>query len=214
MLRKLLFASLFTSLILFNQTANSEVDPNSLVKVNSDSKDKCVTYYNYNGEMYCSTTQQASTPVDPAVKDYEKLKIVFDARPWRAGWGEKNDTIQTVEYVTGDDTVENWKELITSQYLPGMQEKATPMDWANNAIAQLQNMGFNPIVKFIKKDPDQVIFEWRLEEPESQQQDEIQMITKDDTGLYVLHYVIKKPDMGDEARNKWIKNLENSEIAE
>lgn len=212
MMRKYLFLSLAGSL-LFSQISHAALDPDSLIKVNSDTKEKCVEYYNYDGEMYCSTTPQSSKPADPVVKDYEKLKITFDDRPWKIGWGEKNDIIQTVEYVTGDDTVDNWHELITSQFLPGAQNKVTPKEWALNAIQQIKDMGFNPVVKFIKDTPDQVIYEWRIVEPAAHQQDELQMITKDDNGLYVLHYVVKKPDMGEEERSKWIKNLENSVIA-
>lgn len=200
-------------LLLYYQSAIAAVDPSTLVKVSPDNNVKCVEYYNYNGDMYCSTKAQDATPVNPAIKDYEKLKIVFDERPWRIGWGEKNDVVQTVEYVTGDETVENWNELITSSFLPGMQKKASPLDWANNEIEQLKAEGFTPITKIIKQTPNQVIFEFRIVEPKNQQQDELQMITSDDTGLYILHYVIKKPDMGEEARAKWIKILENASIA-
>ncbi len=203
---------LFIALTLSFQIVNAAVDPNTLVKVSPENTKKCVEYYNFQGDMYCSTTPQGPSTVDPAVKKYEKLKITFDHRPWKIGWGEKNETIQTVEYVTGDESVENWSELITSSYMPGMQKKVTPIEWAENMIDQLKNTGFKMDIHYIKKSPSQVIFEFRVLEPENQQQDELQMITGDDTGIYVLHYVIKKTDMGDEAREKWIKNLENSTI--
>ena len=54
-------------------------DLSSLVKVSPSTNAKCVDYYSYKGELYCSTTpQQNPEPIDPHLNQYERLNIVFD----------------------------------------------------------------------------------------------------------------------------------------
>lgn len=43
--------------------------------------------------------------------------------------------------------------------------------------------------------PDQILFEFRIKEPLNLQQDELQIVTKKKNGFYIVHYVIKTPDM-------------------
>ena len=70
----------------------------------------------------------------------------------------------------------------------------------------------NPEIKVIAEIPDYVIFEFRVLAPKNVEQDELQKITKGKDGFYILHYVIKKPDIGKEERQKWIENFKNSSI--
>lgn len=198
------------ALICFSLPAAAEVDPAKLVKVTAGNNAKCVEYYTFKGEMYCSTTAQHSTPIDSHIKDSETQIIQFDDRPWQATWGKKTPNITTIEYVPAGDDINAWHELITSQYLPGLQAKATPEQYADFEIQNLKDAGFYPIVTFLEKTPDRELFEFRIEYPENQKQDELQLITKGQKGLYILHYVIKDADMGQTNRDKWVTNLKNS----
>lgn len=188
------------------------VNPKDLVKVNSDNKQSCVEYYTYQGESYCSTKAQAPQAIDPEIYSYETQKIVFDQRPWQAVWGKKENNGITVEYVPLGDDINNWHELVTSQTFFGLQDKATPKEIADSMIKNIENAGFKPKVTFIKETPDTVLFEFSIDSPASQIQNEIQKITKGKDAIYVLHYVIKKKDMGSAARTLWIKNLTDSTI--
>lgn len=191
----------------------STLNPANLVKVSPSNDAKCVEYYTYQGELYCSTTAQNSQPIDPHIKQYEKLTIVFDDRPWQLGWGKKEtDSTTTLEYVPMGENIDHWNELITSQFFPGLQEKVSPRQFADMFAQQLKEGGYKPIVTILEDTPDQVIVEFRIEQPKNQAQDELQMITVDNKGLYLLHYVIKKADMGQENRKKWFNNLKNSVI--
>lgn len=187
-------------------------DPDSLVKVNSGNHVNCIEYYTYKGELYCSPTAQNSQHVNPNIKEYEKLNIAFDERAWQLAWGKSTGSITTVEYVPGGDSIEHWKELITSQYFPNLQNKASPKEFADLIVQDLKDSGFKPIVQFLQESPEQVIFEFQIKSPKNQIQDEIQMITKDNKGLYVLHYVVKKTDMGAETRAKWSRNLMDTKV--
>jgi hypothetical protein len=193
-------------------TQAATIDPTKLIKVTSDNNAKCVEYYSRQNELFCSTTALQSQSIDPKLLQHEKLNIMFDDRYWQAAWGKNEPNITTIEYVPNGESINNWNELITSQFFPGLQEKVTPKQFAERILENLKSSGYNPIVTFHEDTSNQVIFEFRIDKPANQIQDELQMVTKDKNGLYVLHYVIKKSDMGKTDREKWVKNLKNSTI--
>jgi len=209
---KFLYKLLLLSAIMSPVMADNAITENDLVKVTSGANVKCVTYYIYKKALYCNPKVSKAEPVDPHLKDEEKLNIVFDDRPWQIAWGNKDKDSTTIEYVPLGDDINNWNELITSQFFPGLQDKVTPRDFADRFVQKLKDDGYTPVVTFLKNSPDQVVYEYRIDKPENQIQDEMQMITVDNKGMYILHYVIKKFDMGQSNREKWLKNLSDTTI--
>lgn len=185
--------------------------PASLVKVNAANNPQCVEYLTYKDTLYCSTKALTKNPVPKEMIDFETQHIVFDDRAWLLAWGNKTDQITTLEYVPQGQVIENWQELITSQFIPGLTE-VSPKVMAQNFIMQLKKSGFKPEINYIEDSPNQVIFEFRLAAPNNMQQDEIQKITKTANGFYILHYVIKKADMGANDRQAWIDRLQKSRV--
>lgn len=183
---------------------------NNLVKVTPENDTQCVQYYFYKGALYCDATKTDMQTVDPEIKNYEKLKIVFDDRPWQIAWGNKNSMGTTIEYIPAGDNINDWHELVTSQFFPGLQKRMTLKQFANTMVENVKSLGYQPIVNYLEDTEDRLILEIRIEKPQNQAQDELEMFLKDDQGIYLLHYVIKKSDMGKENKEKWIKNLKNS----
>lgn len=202
------------AVVLCNLTNLGLAQPSlsNLIKVAPNNNSKCIEYYFYKNELYCSTTAFSKEPVDPHLIQSEKLNIQFDDRPWRLGWGKVTSNFNSLEYVPADENINQWNELITSQFFPDLQNKITPKKFADLFVQNLKDQGYKPIVSFLKDTKNQVIFEYRIEQPENQIQDELQMVTSNNKGLYVLHYVIKKFDMGQKNRDKWVQNLANSTI--
>jgi hypothetical protein len=190
--------------------AHAAIDTSNLIKADSQMKQPCVEYYRYQGAMYCSTKPLSKNPVDPNLKNYETQTIVFDDRPWQPVWGQKKDSIVTVEYIPMGDDINNWNELVTSQFFPGLQNKLSPEQFAALSIKGMKESGFDPVIKVIQNSKDTYIFEFQIKSPPAQQQDEIQKISVGLDGLYVLHYVIKKTDMDNKNRDVWISNLSKS----
>lgn len=183
-----------------------------LVAVTVKTKEKCVEYYNKGGILYCSTKALSTTPVSPDVVNNEKQKIVFDERPWKFAWGKKADYITTIEYVPMGQDINEWKELVTSQYFAQVPPNVSPRSLAERIINDLKKTGFDPIITFHEVTQDKVVFEFRMEKPANQIQDEIQMITKGNDGIYILHYVIREFDMGKTNRDKWLQNFSKSTL--
>ncbi|WED44200.1 hypothetical protein [Legionella cardiaca] len=205
---RFLFALSLTA--IFGCAYASSVDLKNLIKVTNDNNPKCVIYYHYKNDLYCSPTASGQDKPDPQIVTYEKQKIIFDNRPWQTAWGKQTNNITTVEYVPAGDNVEDWYELITSQFIPGIQKKTTPLQFSEEILYSLNRSGFKPEVTYFEKSPNRVLFEFRITSPKNMAQDELQLVTKGEKGFYVLHYVIKEPDMGMSNRNKWLENLKKS----
>ncbi|MCE0723297.1 MULTISPECIES: hypothetical protein [Legionella] len=182
----------------------------NLVKVTPKNDTQCIQYYLYKGVLYCDTTKTDTQTVDPEIKNYEQLNIVFDDRPWQMAWGNKNSIGTTIEYIPAGDNINDWNELVTSQFFPGLQKKMTLKQFANTMVENVKSLGYQPIVNYHEDTEDRVILEMRIEKPQNQVQDELEMFLKDDQGIYLLHYVTKKADMGNEHREQWLHNLRNS----
>lgn len=199
-------------LMMVPAVSHAAIDIEKLVKVTPANNPKCIEYFNYRDDMYCSTTRMLGTIIDPHAGRGELQNIVFDDRPWQAVWSKKSPEISTIEYVVAGDSIDDWHELITTQFIANVPDNLTPKDFADRAMAGLRDSGFLPIVTFYQNTPEKVIFEFRIESPAHQVQDELQLITKQNNNLYILHYVIKKADMGQENRNKWVALLRQATI--
>jgi hypothetical protein len=185
--------------------------PENLVKVTKENNPKCVEFVSYKGEMYCSLTPLNNAPVDPEILSYEKQNVQFDKRPWKAVWGQKTNAIATVEYIPVGDNIDEWKELVTTQFIPGFQD-VTPAQFKKGFTANLDKSGITYTVNTIEEKPGELMFEFKVTVPVNLQQDEIQKIVQGKDGLYILHYAIKKADMSKENRQKWINNLQKSTL--
>lgn len=199
-------------LFLLSTALYAESDTSDFIKVTPSTNAKCVEYYRYQDELYCTTTAKSKQGIDLSLKDKENLNIPFDERPWQMAWGKSTSEFTSIEYVPKGDDINNWNELVTSQFFPGLQNNISIKDFMNTTINHLNESGYQAITKVISETPNQVVFEFRIEAPQNQRQDELQMLTWDDKGIYLLHYVIKKSDMGQANRNKWVKILQASKI--
>lgn len=201
------FCLLFMSLNAYAETTI----PANLIKVTKENNPHCVEYVTYQGEMYCTKEPIDNAPVDPKLVALEKQKIQFDNRPWKSAWGKEKGLNLTLEYIPMGDTINQWQELVTSQFFAGLTE-VSAQDFANSVIKQLQQTGFTIETSFIEQGPNQVILEFKVKDPVNMRQDELQKIVRGKDGMYVLHYAIKKADMGAENRAKWLLLLQQSSL--
>lgn len=199
--------------VICTNSFSAETGPKTLVKVTVDNKKECVEYVNYKGEMYCttqSTTQTKDKSLD--INQYEKQNIKFDHRLWIAVFEKADPMMSSVEYIVQGDDINHWHELITSQFSDKIPKEITVQQFAELAMNNMKKAGFNPLVTVHESSPEQLVFEFRILEPKSQEQDELQIIKKINNNFYILHYVIKKADMGSDNRTLWLNNLKKSTI--
>lgn len=206
--------SLYLLLLLFIPFVGyAEVNPADLIKLTPETNPSCVEYFNVldSTQMYCST-KMLVPPSDPNIKQNEHQNIVFDERQWVAASGQRLPMMDIVEYVPAGVDIAKWNELVTSQFMPDPENKFSPKLYVDYYFQTLKKTGFSSIVQIIKDTPNEIIFEFRIESPANQMQDELQKVVKGPGGLYMLRYTIKKADMGQENRAKWLGILGKSSI--
>lgn len=189
--------------------ANAYVVLNDLNKVDSQPNLKCVEFYMYKNELYCTTMPAKYDPVDARLVMAERQHIEFDNRIWRAAFANKTASDLTIEYIPDGDSINNWKELITSQLFFGMQN-TPPAAFAESFMSNLNQKGYQGVVTVYESTPKRHLLEFQIKQPASEVQDVIINVTTGKDGMYVLQYAVKKPDMGQEARKLWLENLKNS----
>lgn len=134
---------------------------------------------------------------------------------WQLGNHEENGDLMLAEYLTNNEKIDNWSRLFTLQMFKFDLKKGVTTDmFANAEVSPLKDQGYKVIFNTLKSSPQDAIIEFRIEEPVSEQQDELQRIIIDKNNkLTVIHYVEKKSDMGDAQRKKWTDILKNFDLS-
>lgn len=140
--------------------------------------------------------------------------LTLGGEEWTLKNKEENGDLLLAEYTTNGETINNWSKLFTLQFFKfELKKGVTPDMFADAEISPLKEQGYKVNYKKIKMGPQEGIIEFQVLEPESDQQDEIQkIIMSPENKLTVIHYVVKKQDMGDTERKKWIDALSNFDI--
>lgn len=142
------------------------------------------------------------------------ITLQLGGEQWALGNHQEDDNLELAEYVSGSEDVNNWTQLVTFQIFKfTIRPEITPAMFAEKEVEPLKEQNYKFKLNILEFNASEAMMEFRVEEPLSQQQDEIQRIIKTkDNKLIVLHYVIKKMDMGQEARQKWISILKNLDL--
>lgn len=177
--------------------------------VKANRAQKCVEYYTINGQFYCSNKAVATKPALKSALANEVNQFSFDGRAWKLDWWNQNPKQPMLEYVLTSETVDTWTEMVTSQFFPGLQSKLSPQQFMQLMMAEMVKRGFQPTVKIISQSPSSILFEWKLENQPTENQDELQSIIADPKGLHVIHYA-SRPTMASDRRTSWIKILSHA----
>lgn len=133
-------------------------------------------------------------------------ELMLNNQLWRLDFTGKNKTMLIAEYVKKSENVHNWTELFTYQKITqALPKTVTAKVFAENIEKQLSEMKITFIFNTIKSTDDEAIIEFRISKPKNMAQDEIQRIVRKNGTLYIVHYVTKQSDMGDQARNEWLE---------
>lgn len=189
-----LFLGLFISFSTFAETPTTEATPTA------------------NPTAEATPTANA-TPTVP--KTNFPATLTLGDQKWELANNQEDDNLVLGEYITGGEKIDAWTQLVTFQKFKfAINKEVTPAMFAQSEIDELNKQKYKMASNIIESNPQEALMEFRISSPEAEQQDEIQRIIKTpDDKLIVLHYVIKKADMGDEERNKWIDILKKIDIS-
>lgn len=158
------------------------------------------TFFGMVLSFYCQAQAPAPSPTD---------SLSIGGKEWRLRYKAETNETKILEFVTNSETINKWTELITFQkFKYKFPKTVAPMSFADKEIANIKEKGYKYTYTSFDSTPLEATIEFRILTPLDQQQDEIQRIVKTpDDELIVLHYAIKKSDMGDMERSKWVSVL-------
>lgn len=151
----------------------------------------------------------------PAAHGNFPTTLMLNNQQWKLDNFQENSDVQLAEYVTGKDTVNNWSQLVTFQnFRFAIKKELTPAMFADVEMSELKKQKYTISFKKIESNSQEAFIEFSVQAPKDKQQNEIQRIViTPDHRLIVLHYVIKKLDMGEAERNNWIKALKSIDLS-
>lgn len=135
----------------------------------------------------------------------------FDGRTWTVGHQQRNSNQSITEYVLPGQTVENWKELVTSE----VYFKAIPMSAVIRMFEAKLSRGCPSLVfTVIKQDEQAALIEWRDSgcggfEPSS----ELARFAIEQDRVYRLAYSVKG-SLRPEKRQEWMRILGETPLVE
>lgn len=134
--------------------------------------------------------------------------INLDNRKWVLGWSSPDKSMIFDEYVLKGETVDDWSELLTIQYFPGLN-KHTNLD-VFEAMQKQSLASVCPAIKWESVSVKQNDRMWKFTfsncsgQPD---QSELARAIKTNTGIHVIHYAIKKSPMPSRNEKAWIEIL-------
>ena len=135
----------------------------------------------------------------------------FDGRGWSVGHQQKNDRQSITEYVLPGQTVDNWKELVTSEvFFEPIPITAVLKLFEAKVSRDCPSLVF----AVIRQDEQTAVVEWRDSgcggwEPSS----ELARFAMEKDGVYRLAYSVKG-SMKPEKRKEWMGILDKTPLAE
>jgi hypothetical protein len=165
--------------------------------------------------FFNSYAEEALIPYSEGEKT-SKIKPVFDEREWKLGWSDTSRPGTVFEeYVLNNEAVENWSELVTIQFFPGLNEM-TNLDVFEGASKQglvrvCPNIKWNSVYNT----ESERAWSWTSSGCQGQpDQSEIVRALKTKKGIYLFHYAIKKSPIPIDLEKKWIEILKRVVVTE
>ena len=146
----------------------------------------------------------------------EKVAVHFDSRKWKLGWSAPPSASMLMqEFVLDGETVENWTELVTVQFFPGMQKIVSQEVFIAGQKLQLLKLCPSLVWNNIRVSDRDSMYEWSVKGCSGiKDQSEIARVARTDEGIHVWHYAVKKEEIPIATREEWIKNLDAFTIQE
>ncbi|MFA6357962.1 MAG: hypothetical protein WCY09_04775 [Candidatus Omnitrophota bacterium] len=144
----------------------------------------------------------------------EKIKPLFDDRVWKLGWSQNEKGAVYEEYVLDGEVVENWSELVTIQFFPGLNKNVSL-----DTFISLQKKAMfaeYPLMKWesLYESEDERIWKWTIPGEKNQAgESEIARLKRTDEGFHIWHYAIKKSPLPPEKAKVWLEKLKAIEVS-
>lgn len=132
---------------------------------------------------------------------------------WKEGYRMMNASNALTEFVTAEETVQNYQQLFSTQRLFKLGELISAKEMMSRMKSNLEKTHQIEEWKVIRDGDNDVLFEWRVAKNEqSPAQYEITRLVKGKRDMHRLAYVARKLPLSETARKTWIKELESAKL--
>jgi len=144
----------------------------------------------------------------------EPWVFCFDGRKWAVGNSKQVGSEAVIEYVLPGETVTNWTELVTSQFV-GNMDRFAPEQWLTMFTDSMaEKYATFKWERHLAKDGS-VLFEWQHQGGSQwPAQHEVKRVVKQGGTVYILAYVKKTSHLEEAKRQKWIDLLNEATIVQ
>ncbi|MFK7779028.1 MAG: hypothetical protein QM501_13065 [Gimesia sp.] len=132
---------------------------------------------------------------------------------WREGYRMINASNALTEYVKGEDTVQKYQQVFTTQRLLKRGEQLSAREMMNRTKSALEKTHQLESWNVLHDSEDDVLFEWRTKKnAKASAHHEITRVIKGKQDMHRLAYLTTKLPLSDESRAEWIKLLQSAKL--
>jgi hypothetical protein len=147
----------------------------------------------------------------------EKVILVFDNREWELGWSKSkdvNDKSVFDKYILKGENVNNWSELVTIQFFPGLNKDITLDVYEAVNKQGIMSVCPNTVWDSYEQQKDERSWYFTIKNCQGRpDQSELVRCIKTGKGIHVFHYAIKKSPMPKKLKQIWSNNLKAIKIS-
>ncbi|MDH4157601.1 MAG: tetratricopeptide repeat protein [candidate division Zixibacteria bacterium] len=146
----------------------------------------------------------------------EVLVFEFDGRPWVVGYIKQEKSQTLIEYVPAGETIEDWSELISTRYYPGLYKASSAVDvYDVMHKAAMENCAGSHWLPLVQGSMN-IIYEWNNEAcaEAGAAEYELARIFVSDRGIHRIAYACRSRDTFKAGKNRWMDVLLNAVAGE
>ena len=163
------------------------------------------------GQVSLSKTEVKSVRRDsqaPPAPQAVGSAIDFDDRKWTAGLKSTGEHTRMTQYAPEGESVENWSELVTTEFFPGLIGDAASLE---KGVTRTKKTYLErcPSLKFKELGPagQDILYEWEVSGCKGfDDQTEFARVVLGKEGFRSIHYAVKKTGLPEAEKEKW-RNL-------
>jgi len=138
----------------------------------------------------------------------ERPQIQFDKRSWIVSYQGTTAEQVLIEFVPEGQGVESWSELLSTQFLIGMQQQMPIAEYVEKAKKTISAKCPAVRWKTLKQTEEGAMYEWGVDACKGiDDQSELTRVIRGAEGLHVLRYVIKRSPFPTDKRAEWTRLL-------
>ncbi|QDU07964.1 tetratricopeptide repeat protein [Gimesia aquarii] len=132
---------------------------------------------------------------------------------WKEGYRMMNATNALTEFVTAEETVQNYQQLFSTQRLFKLGELISAEEMMNRMKSNVENTHQIEDWNVIRQGDNDILFEWRVAKNErAPAQYEITRLVRGKRDMHRLAYVTRKLPLSEKTRETWIQQLEAAKL--